>query len=191
MYKRLRNPIFVVKALLFIIVSVLIVVTIKNDNYFKLISLTASLFLVFLCDLIRIFTRIKIGVYAEMIYLVFIFVSLILGIDLELYRSVPYMDKVVHTTSGVLSAVAGVFVLKHFDLLGSNNRFQIFFIICFSMSVAAAWEIFEFTSDRLLGTKMQNLVSTGVGDTMFDMVCATLGAIVAAVYIEKKRKSKK
>ena len=44
--------------------------------------------------------------------------------------------------------------------------------------VASLWEIFEFTTDNLLGGDAQRVVATGVTDTMKDIICALLGSIL-------------
>ena len=46
--------------------------------------------------------------------------------------------------------------------------------------VAAAWEIAEFSSDRILGTHAQN---ASLQDTMTDIICGILGAIAVAVAV--------
>ena len=46
----------------------------------------------------------------------------------------------------------------------------------FSMAIAVIWEFFEFACDKFLGQSMQQLISVGVDDTMFDLLAATLGA---------------
>ena len=46
----------------------------------------------------------------------------------------------------------------------------------FSMAIGVIWEFFEFGCDKFLGQSMQQLISVGVDDTMFDLIAATLGA---------------
>ena len=46
------------------------------------------------------------------------------------------------------------------------------------MAFAAAWEIYEFMSDKYIGTVMQ---AGGLEDTIVDMLAALIGAIVAVV----------
>ena len=48
----------------------------------------------------------------------------------------------------------------------------------FSMAIAVLWEFFEFGCDKFLGQSMQQLVSVGVDDTMFDLLAATIGAAI-------------
>ena len=46
---------------------------------------------------------------------------------------------------------------------------------------AVLWECFEFAADQLLGQSMQQLISVGVEDTMWDMISATTGGIIGIV----------
>ena len=49
------------------------------------------------------------------------------------------------------------------------------------MLIAVGWECFEFASDKFLGQHMQQLISVGVDDTMFDLLAAAAGSIIGAV----------
>jgi hypothetical protein len=40
------------------------------------------------------------------------------------------------------------------------------------------WEFFEFACDKLLGQSMQQLVSIGVDDTMYDLIMAFIGSLI-------------
>ena len=51
------------------------------------------------------------------------------------------------------------------------------------MAIAVLWEFFEFSCDKLLGQSMQQLISVGVDDTMFDLLSATLGGVIGAIWI--------
>ena len=69
--------------------------------------------------------------------------------------------------------------------------FNILFILGISFIVACAWEIFEFASDKIFGKDAQNVLTTGVDDTMKDMIVAVLGTILYCIlysYEEKENK---
>ena len=59
------------------------------------------------------------------------------------------------------------------------------FITVFTISIAAIWEYFEFTIDKIGGTDTQYVTDTGVSDTMEDMLIATLPGVVGSVYYLK------
>ena len=44
--------------------------------------------------------------------------------------------------------------------------------------IASFWEFFEYFSDNLFNKDAQNVLTTGVNDTMKDMVAALIGSIL-------------
>ena len=117
----------------------------------------------------------------QLLYYIFLFVALDLGICMDLYKTVPYFDKVVHFGSGVLSAIVGYYAIVFFKAEKTSQIFRSLFIIFTCIAIAVAWEFFEFACDKFLGQSMQQLVSVGVDDTMFDLLAATGGAIIGAI----------
>ena len=57
----------------------------------------------------------------------------------------------------------------------------------FAIACAGAWEIWEFTTDSLFGLTAQN----GLEDTMYDIICGTVGAIIVTVPIYRYSKGSK
>ena len=52
--------------------------------------------------------------------------------------------------------------------------------------------MFEFTSDKLFGKDAQNVLTTGVDDTMKDMIVAALGTILYLIlYVYEEINNKK
>ena len=124
----------------------------------------------------------------------------------------PSYDKIVHTISGFLAAFGAKEILDHFydgkDVTDQTGRitekkagssgqsivkrkiyhsgFAFLFIICFVVFTAAMWECFEFTYDQLCGGHMQELNAPGVGDTMGDIISASIAGFLTAIFIRKK-----
>lgn len=113
----------------------------------------------------------------EFIFLCFVFLAGVVGSVLKLYELVYWYDSFTHLLSGILTAYLGVIILKRIKKY-DNKIFNVMFLICFTLAVAACWEIFEFTSDSLLGLDAQRVIETGVTDTMKDIICALLGSII-------------
>jgi len=147
-----------------------------DPNYNKYGGFLAGLFLPFVPNIIGKLYRCKFSFLIELLYYIFMFVALDMGICMDLYRTVPFFDKAVHFCSGVLSALAGHYALVYYKANKTPNIFKAMFIMFFSIALAVLWEFFEFGCDKLLGQSMQQLVSVGVDDTMFDLLCATIGA---------------
>lgn len=157
----------------------------------------------------------KVTTRLQLAYNAFLIIAMVLGIDLDWYKNIiimgyPSYDKIVHTLSGVFTAFCGKEILDHFydgkDLVvnhratsvraGSSGQsiikrkvyhsgFAFFFIICFVVFTAAMWECFEFSYDQLSGGHMQELNAPGVGDTMGDIISATIAGFLTAIFIRK------
>lgn len=96
----------------------------------------------------------------EITLIVFIFAAEILGELACFYVTVPFWDKALHTISGFIYAAVGYSMV---DILNSDSRtsfrmspiFMALVAFCFSMTIGALWEIFEFSVDNLFTKDMQ------------------------------------
>ena len=92
----------------------------------------------------------------EITVVVFIFAAEILGEIACFYVTVPFWDKALHTTSGFIYAAVGYSMNRHkkvsFEL---SPLFLALVAFCFSMTIGALWEIFEFSVDNLFHKDMQ------------------------------------
>ena len=79
-----------------------------------------------------------------------------LGHCWKLYYMLPWWDKLLHTSAGVIFAILGAYL---FDLLAQEKQkpiVRILFAFCFSVTVSVLWEFAEFGADTFLGMDMQN-----------------------------------
>lgn len=96
----------------------------------------------------------------EITVVVFIFAAEILGEITCFYVTVPFWDKALHTTSGFIYAAVGYSMA---DVLNRHKKvsfelsplFLALVAFCFSMTIGALWEIFEFSVDNLFHKDMQ------------------------------------
>lgn len=140
-------------------------------------------------------------------YLVFLYCAIFLGEVRNFYYHVPHWDSILHGLSGVLSGTFGIMMI---DILNRNKKvsvslsplFVAVFAFCFSITIGALWEIYEFSFDGLLGLNMQKFRLGGgtqligrnaLSDTMKDIIIDSIGAFIASVigYINLKNASKK
>lgn len=151
----------------------------------KIWSYLATILLVFVPDFLRII-QIKIDDKLEFAYYLFLIPAMIMGINFDMYKMIAPMDKVVHTASGVLSAFAGRSLLRQ-TTSTEKPWFKFLFVMGFVALMAVIWECFEFTYDRLFDGKMQQLISVGVADTMWDMIVALFGGLVTTMFLFFRR----
>lgn len=119
----------------------------------------------------------------------FVFAALFLGEVHGYYTRFWWWDIVLHTSSGFLLGIIGfllVYVLNETERIHLNMRpgFVAFFAFLFAIGAGTAWEIFEFSMDSLFNTGMQKTMlgdSSGLTDTMWDLIVDTLGAVVISV----------
>ncbi len=119
-------------------------------------------------------------------YEVFLVAAMVLGIDLDWYKFIlvtaendSYYDKIVHFLSGILVVMAGQ---EFFDLYQRQSKsrqnirwFQVLFLMGALALVAVGWECYEFLYDLFFDGNMQELVKSGVSDTMWDMIVSLIG----------------
>ena len=98
--------------------------------------------------------------FLERIILFFIFAAEILGEIDAFYVKIPFWDTMLHTLWGFLAAGIGFALV---DILNRSqaSRLQLTPIymaitaFCFSMTIGALWELFEYAMDTFVGFDMQ------------------------------------
>jgi hypothetical protein len=115
--------------------------------------------------------------------LIQIILSSFLGSALKFYHLVPFWDKIMHTSFGVLAAALFYHMLSPKLLL---NFLSV-------MGAASLWEVFEFVCDKLFGGDAQRVYSSlksginPVDDTMIDIIVTAIGVFIYFVF---KRQNK-
>ncbi|WP_102028780.1 hypothetical protein [Salirhabdus sp. Marseille-P4669] len=95
----------------------------------------------------------------ELIIILFIFSSTILGELSDFYGYFKMWDTALHTLNGFLAAGVGfslVFLLhKNAEGMNLSPLFLAIVTFCFSMTVGVIWEFFEYSADRWMNLDMQ------------------------------------
>ena len=98
----------------------------------------------------------------------------------EHYDDFWWINILFHFLGGLSITISGFFILdmaKRFDLIKTKSIFiDAFLLTCFVMSVATAWEFYEFFADRYLNTLGFHGPITYT-DTIKDLIMGTLGVI--------------
>ena len=112
-----------------------------------------------------------------------LFVTYSLGVYLLNTRTnIHFFDILSHAASGFIATwfaydFAVVFQGKKRHL---SPALASFFALTFSMFIAVAWELYEFTMDRVYGYQLQTsqlLSEIGLRDTMEDTICCVVGSV--------------
>lgn len=132
-------------------------------------------------------TAYKLNENEKFIYYLFIFFADFLGCVVNLYNMIWWYDIFMHFCSGIFTFSIGIFILKRMKVSTSSKFFVILFSLGIVMLIAGIWEFFEYGADQILKMDLQHNLSTGVGDTMEDMLAAFFGGILSSIPIFLKR----
>lgn len=115
--------------------------------------------------------RLPASVYAGVV--LFLVMFFFLGEIMMGFSKVPHWDKAIHLVSGIVLPFIGYRVyLKVRE--GEGSKFlAVSFALMSGIFIATAWELFEFTTDSLVGTVSQ---SESLQDTMMDLVFGSVGS---------------
>ena len=165
---------FYVYTILRALVIILLIAELVNRNFQSVFLCLLTLILLIMPSLLQVTLKIELPTVLEITLLLFIFAAEILGEIREFYIIFPYWDTMLHTLNGFLAAAIGfslVDLLNKSDLLvfRLSPLFTSIVGFCFSMTIGAIWEIFEFGMDQFFLLDMQkdtiiNQISTVVLD---------------------------
>ncbi len=125
----------------------------------------------------------------QLLTILFVFASLFLGEVHGYYLKIWWWDIALHTVSGFLLGIVGfllVYVMNETERVSLYMKpgFIAFFAFLFAIGVGVFWEFFEYTADKVFNLAMQKPAfgdSTGLTDTMTDLMVDALGAMVISL----------
>lgn len=168
------------------------VYNINVGAYDRLLACLSIVFVLFIPRIINKIFKNKINDAMEFVYVVFIILAQLLGSVVNLYDGVWWYDLFTHFLSGILTSVFALVIMDWFGVYKEKNKvFNALFMLCFTLAAACFWEFLEFGSFVFFGMDVQHHLTTGVFDTMEDMLVAFAGGIVVVVsYLLESKVSK-
>jgi hypothetical protein len=98
----------------------------------------------------------------------------------QLYKVGFEFDKVIHFLNPFLAVLVVSYLLEY--RFGKLRNYAIAMTVMIVLLSGIVWELFEFTADQVLGTRIYGINGLNVNaDTTFDLMFDTLGAISGAV----------
>ena len=210
-----KPTVFAVYLILRIVVLLTLVSSIIRGEYENAFVCLLVLFLFMLPLFIQQNFGIELPSTLEIIILLFIFASEILGELGCFFITYPNWDSILHTTTGFLCAATGFALI---DILNRNSKIKFelspvyvsLVAFCFSMTIGVLWEFFEFGMNRLFLMDMQKdtiihsitsvmlgfggYLDIGLYDTMEDLFVNFIGALVFSFigyfYIKRRGEGK-
>lgn len=159
------------------------------EFYFVPIAFISCLFLPLLFKLFHL----KMMKEFHILNLLFVLLSIVFGSILDFY-SFHYYDKFLHFCSGLLfTEFAYIFyqylIIKHHSK--DITILCLIFVNSFNMMIAVFWEFFEYACLIFLNNDAIHHYSSGVHDTMTDMLVALCGGIVITFGVFRSYKTNK
>lgn len=154
------RKVFKVYRILRALVLVCLVRQFLHQNYENVLLCVLTLVLFLLPAFLQVKLRVVLPQELEITLLFFIYAAEILGEVNCYYTAIPMWDTILHTLNGFLAAAVGfslTLILNHSNrVVFELSPFYICVVaFCFSMTIGAVWEIFEFSMDCLFGADMQ------------------------------------
>ena len=148
----------------------------------RLLGSTSLILVLFIPRIMKKLFKIKITDAMELVYVIFIILAQFVGSVVDLYNHVWWYDLFTHFLSGILTTILALVVMDWFGIYKEKNKFfNSLFMISFTLMIASIWEFVEFASYLVTKLDIQHHLTTGVFDTMEDMLIAFLGGIIVVI----------
>ena len=157
------------------------VLAIIYGSWFNLLIIVITLVFTFLPRLVEKKYKIYIPLDFEFVIIFFVYACLFLGEVRGFYGRFWWWDIFLHTFSAIAFCFLGFiafFLLFKAEKIKTHPAWIAIFSFCFSVTIAALWEIFEFIMDQTFGLNMQK---SGLMDTMGDLISASVSSLLVAV----------
>ncbi|MCL2797587.1 MAG: hypothetical protein FWD58_06000 [Firmicutes bacterium] len=165
-----------------------------------------AMFLLNIPPFLRARFRFQTPSFLQIIIAVFIMAHCVLGEIYLFYTRIPFYDKFLHISAGMVIAILGFSVVYGFAKNESGHVklspfFLALFSFCFALALLTLWEVLEYGMDAMFGMNMQRWQNglteveidgatqwvtdpakgSGLVDTMEDLIIGIIGAAVFSV----------
>lgn len=184
--KRILRIFFILYYLIWAFASVYVLQTEQSDKYMMIPVAALTNILVPVCLKV---IHLKPTFEIIFVNLVFAFIASVCGTLLQFY-AIPYFDKFLHFSSGILMTMLAYMIycyLKNTTVYENKNEriLALLFINAMNMMIAVFWEFFEYGCLLFLNNDAINHYTTGVHDSITDMLVAMVGGWILTYFIVK------
>lgn len=167
----------------------------KHNNMEGIKMGVLASFTCFLVPLVLKILKLKTIFEIYIINIIFAAFAIIAGDMLDAY-SICFFDKFLHFSSGLflteLAYMLFCYLKKDTHIQSKNDRIlSILFINACNMMIAVYWEFFEYACLIFLNNDAINHYTTGVHDTITDMITACIGGFIVTYKIMRYYKTDK
>lgn len=114
-------------------------------------------------------------------YIGYVYLTQVLGTTCGFYN-LPYYDKCMHFLSGAVFVIIGYALLKGYI---RQRKLLIILLNCVETAIAFFWEVFEYSGLLLFHYDASRHFTTGVHDTMQDMIFSFVAGLIISYIIYK------
>ena len=154
----------------------------NNAMYDRLIGDLSIAIVFFIPRIITKIFKLKFTDLMELVYIIFVILAQFIGCVVNVFNTVWWYDLFTHFISGVLTGILALVILNWFKMYDPRKKiFNFLYLMFFSLSVASIWEFIEFGAFVFIKLDVQHTLTTGVFDTMEDMLIAFLGSLIVGI----------
>lgn len=136
----------------------------------------------FIMPLLMKLLKIEVPQEFYIINIIFVYFASLWGSCLGGYH-LPYFDKFTHFFSGIIFCEIAYIFYKHF-LPNEKRKFLMFiFINALNAMIALFWEFYEYALLIFFNYDAINHYSTGIHDSITDMLVAVIGSFILSLYL--------
>ena len=136
----------------------------------------------FIMPLLMKLLKIEVPQEFYIINIIFVYFASLWGSCLGGYH-LPYFDKFTHFFSGIIFCEIAYIFYKHF-LPNEKRKFLMFiFINALNAMIALFWEFYEYALLFFFNYDAINHYSTGIHDSITDMLVAVIGSFILSLYL--------
>jgi hypothetical protein len=162
-----------------IVLGLLVVLFLVSGQPVRAAAAAAAVVFSLLPAIVQRNYKVTVPWFFEFIIAFLLFLHLI-GLYFEFYTLFWWWDKMAHFAGSAVIASLGFYGVLSMQMAGKihvNVRMMALFAFVFAVAIGAVWEIGEYGSDVLLGTRNQ----AGNTDTMVDLINDTIAAAIVAI----------
>lgn len=126
--------------------------------------------------------KVRVPLEFHIVNIIFVYFASLWGSCLGGYQ-LPYYDKFTHFASGVVICEMIYLLYKHYLRHDYRKSLMFIFLNAVNASVALFWEFYEYALLVFFQYDAIKHFSTGVHDTITDMLVAVIGGLILSIYL--------
>ena len=121
--------------------------TMKLSKILTVLCILPLIMVPYILDKIKVYHMDEVLIF---FYYLFLLLALVMGSILKFYYKIWWFDLFTHFISGLMTSIVAFILLQENKLVKKKYKWIGFlFILMFTIGIAACWEYFEFTCDKL------------------------------------------